>query len=163
MSVKREVDMLRRLPLFRGIDPVRLEVLAFTAQRLHLAAGETLVEADEPAEAGYLIVAGAGVLLGKRPDGTPLASRLDAGDFVAEGALLQAVDHKMTVRAASDMEVLKIGRMQFRRLLDEFPEMAGGLARAATGRLADLAAELGRVRDRVAGAGEKREESDRVE
>ena len=42
MSLQEEVDLLRTIPLFSKIEPSRLKLLAFTAQRLTFAPGDLL-------------------------------------------------------------------------------------------------------------------------
>jgi len=151
MSLSTIIALLQAHDLFAGLDPVRLEVLAFTAERPGFAAGETLFEAGDPADDAYLILEGEGVMLAhvgeEAPGGARRALRLDRGDLIGETALFQEGLRRSTVRAASPMQTLKISRYLFQRLMEEFPEMAGAVARALSARLAATGrevAELGR-------------------
>ena len=155
MSLKTIITLLQRHDLFRELAPTRLEVLAFTAERASFEAGDTLFEAGEEAFDAYLIVEGQCVMhvdQGMEPrSGEARAIRVDKGDLIGEMALLHEGRRQSTVRASSAVEALSISRYLFQRLMEEFPEMAGAVARALSERLAatsdemnDLARALGR-------------------
>lgn len=149
MSLSTAIALLRRHDLFAGLDPVRLEVLAFTAERPSFAAGTTLFEAGETADGAYLILDGQAVMLahvGAEGRGTERrAFRLDRGDLIGETALFREETRRSTVRAASRVDTLRISRYLFRRLLEEFPEMAGAVAQALATRLARVGGEVAAV------------------
>ena len=151
MSLKTIISQLQAHDLFAGLDPVRLEVLAFTAERPGFEPGDTLFEAGDPAEDAYLIVEGQAVMLAhvgaEGPGSERRALRLDRGDLIGETALFREGLRRSTVRAATPMQTLRISRYLFQRLMEEFPEMAGAVARALAARLATIGGE-------VAGVGE---------
>lgn len=161
MSLKSIIELLQRHDLFAGVDPVRLEVLAFTAERPSFEAGDTLFEAGEEAHDAYLILEGQAVMLahvgmqagGPAPydlrRGGARALRLERGDLVGESALLHAGARRSTVKAASRLETLAISRYLFQRLMEEFPEMASAIARALTKRLAATGDEVRALADRL--------------
>lgn len=113
------------------------------------APGEALFEAGDAADAAYLIVGGEAVMLAADGQGETQVSRLRAGDLIGEAALLLDGPRRSTARAATDLEVMAIKRDLFQRLLAEFPEMAAGLVRGATGRLEALAADIRALDDRI--------------
>lgn len=158
MSLSTVIALLRRHDLFAGLDQVRLEVLAFTAERPSFAAGTTLFEAGEPADDAYLILDGQAVMLahvGEERRGADRAAtrgralRLDRGDLIGETALFREGLRQSTVRAASQVDTLRISRYLFRRLLEEFPEMAGAVAEALAARLAAVGSEVAEVGRRL--------------
>lgn len=158
MSLKTIISLLQRHDLFKGLAPARLEVLAFTAERSSFEPGDTLFEAGEEAFDAYLILEGQCVMHadgGIEPRaGEARAVRVDKGDLIGEMALFQEGVRRSTVRASARVEALAISRYLFQRLMEEFPEMAGAVARALSARLAatsgemnDLVRELGRQRN----------------
>lgn len=158
MSLKTIISLLQRHDLFKGLAPARLEVLAFTAERASLEAGDTLFEAGEEAFDAYLIVEGQCVMhmdQGLEPrSGEARAVRVDKGDFIGEMALFHEGRRQSTVRASSTVEVLTISRYLFQRLMEEFPEMAGAVAHALNERLAATGGEVGdlaRALERISG------------
>ena len=75
MSLKAIIELLQRHDLFAGVDAVRLEVLAFTAERPSFEAGDTLFEAGEEAHEAYLILEGQAVMLAHEYKGRALEGR----------------------------------------------------------------------------------------
>ncbi len=139
MSLKTIITLLQRHDLFSDLDPVRLEVLAFTAEQPEFEPGQTLFEAGELAEDAYLILEGEAVMLAhvgaEARSGEKRALRLDRGDLIGETALFQGGVRRSTVKAATHLQTLKVSRSVFERLMEEFPEMAGAVARALSRRL----------------------------
>ncbi len=150
MSLAREIRFLSETPLFEGVDPVRLEVLAFTAKRYAVAAGSVLVTEDEEATGAILLLTGDAVMMCSGADGVGHVVRLDAGDLVGETALMQPARWLGTVRAASDVEFLRLERETFLRLTEEFPEIARGCLRAATTQVSHLAHDIETLRQSLA-------------
>ena len=150
MPLETEMALLQKLDLFRSIDPVRLEVLAFTAERQVLAAGDTLFNAGETADAAYLIIDGSAVMLSEGLAGEREAVRLEPGELIGENALFEPHRRISTVRAGGPLTVLKISRELFTRLINEFPELASGVLGSAIGRLETLSASLLALKVRMA-------------
>ncbi len=150
MSLEPAVAMLQQLDLFAGLDPVRLEVVAFTCERREFAPGAVLFSAGEEADCAYLILGGEAVMLARDDAGGPEALRLDTGDLIGETALFEPERRRTTVRAVTSLYTLRIGRDMFQRLLGEFPEMAGSVAARLANRLEAVGEELERLRSRLA-------------
>ena len=155
MSLEPAVAMLQQLDLFAGLDPVRLEVVAFTCERQEYAPGATLFEAGDEADCAYLILGGEAVMLVHDDSGGPKALRLDTGDLIGETALFEPEERRTTVRAVTSLHTLRIGRDMFQRLLGEFPEMAGSVASRLAERLEAVGDELEVLRRRLAAQGIK--------
>ncbi|MBX3489706.1 Crp/Fnr family transcriptional regulator [Parvibaculum sp.] len=149
MSLEPAIEMLKRLELFSGLDPVRLEVVAFTCERREYAPGATLFETGDEADCAYLILDGEAAMLARDDSGAAQALRLDRGDLIGETALFEPGRRVTTVRAVSSLHTLRIGRDMFQRLIGEFPEMAGAVASRLAGRLALLGRELSALGDRL--------------
>lgn len=137
--------MLRDQPLFASMDPVRLEVLAFTSERRHYATGEYVFEEGDFADGAFLLISGEAVLLDHDAQGHPRATRLMPGDLIGEHILFSQVPWLTTMRAVSTIETLRISRDLFHRLMGEFPEMAGQVARSLADRLEEIGDSLSTV------------------
>jgi CRP-like cAMP-binding protein len=142
MTVERDIEVLRRTALFARVDPVRLEVLAFTAAHRHFEEGTLVIERGQLLEGAYVVLEGSAVMLGEDGEGRPMASRLDRGDIIGETALMKPVPAKASVRAGEALELMEISRALFARLTDEFPELALGVAAAAADRLEGISGAL---------------------
>jgi len=114
------MQLLRHVPLFAGTDEQHLQVLAFSAGRETVRAGERLFAAGEILPAGFLVLKGEARA---RAEGDEEAALLlQPGDFVGEVSMIAGTAHHLTVEALSDMEVLRIPRDLFLRVCGEFPE-----------------------------------------
>jgi len=47
MTIETDVQSLRQVPMFRGIDPARLKLLAFTSDRISYETGDVLFRQNE--------------------------------------------------------------------------------------------------------------------
>ena len=135
MSIRSEVEHLRRVPLFADIDPAQLQVLVFSADRLEVAAGDNLFEAGSLIGAGHLVLQGRGEVLGPEgADAEPVAL-VEPGAFLGELAMIADQPVSVTVRAKSRMRILRIGHVLFLRVCGEFPEVAVKVLDALAARL----------------------------
>ena len=70
-----EVEVLRRIPLFCGIEPAKLKLIAFSSERLTFEQGQELFHQGDPGDAAYVIVSGTvDVLVTNRGETTRVAS-----------------------------------------------------------------------------------------
>ena len=145
MSLKEEVDMLRRIPLFAKVDPARLKLLAFTSERLHFCADQVLFRQGDPGDAAYVK---ADIIVESGETETVVAE-LGANALVGEMAILCDVPRTATVKASVDLDTLKITKDLFFRLVSEFPEMAVEIMRVLAQRLENTTADLSAARDRL--------------
>jgi len=148
MSVRSDTELLRNTPLFADIDPVQLQVLVFSAERLEIAAGEILFAPDSLAGAGYLVLDGQGEVLtsaGGGDDAPEPVALVDSGAFVGERAMIANLPVAMTVRARTPLRVLRIGNDLFLRVCGEFPEIGEKVMEALAQRLETSLEDLRQV------------------
>ena len=145
-SLKDEVDVLRRIPLFAKVDPQWLKLLAFTSERLAFAPGQNLFQQGDRADAAYVIISGSAEVLVDSPHGLIHVAEVGAGDFVGEIAILCDVPRTATVRAVQPLVTLKIMKEHFLRMITEFPEMAIEIMRELAHRLQRTTTELTEAR-----------------
>ncbi|MBC00063.1 MAG: cyclic nucleotide-binding protein [Rhodobacteraceae bacterium] len=145
MTLDSEVDALRRVPLFRGIDATKLRLLAFISDRTHFAPGEELCRQGEEGDSAFIILEGEADIRVSTPDGERTVARLGQHSIVGEIAILCDVPRTATVAAATEMDVLTVSKDDFLRLLKEFPDMSLEVMRTLAQRLErttqDLAAQ----------------------
>ena len=145
MTLDSEVDALRRVPLFRGIDATKLRLLAFISDRTHFAPGEELCRQGEEGDSAFIILEGEADIRVSTPDGERTVARLGQHSIVGEIAILCDVPRTATVAAATEMDVLTVSKDDFLRLLKEFPDMSLEVMRTLVQRLErttqDLAAQ----------------------
>jgi CRP-like cAMP-binding protein len=146
MILKEEVELLRRVPLFAGVEPPKLKLLAFTSDRMSFEAGQILFEQGDPGDAAYVVLHGSAEVLVNRAGSQIKVADLEKNAIVGEIAILCDVPRTATVRAQDRLETLKISKDQFLRLLAEFPDMAIEIMRVLADRLGRTTAELSEAR-----------------
>ncbi len=145
MSLNEEVEILRNIPLFANIEPSKLKLLAFTSERLTFREGQDLCVQGEMGDAAFIIIDGAVDVLVNTDDGVLSVAKMGKNDVVGEISILTDVPRTATVRATSDVTVLRISKDLFLRLMREFPQMAVEIMRELARRLDKTTADLTRA------------------
>jgi CRP-like cAMP-binding protein len=141
-----EVKMLKQVPLFAGVSPAKLKLLAFTSERVLYRAGETLFLQGDPGDAAFVILSGRADVLVEGPKGPIRVAELEENAIVGEIAILCDVARTATVKAVTQVEALRISKENFFKLLTDFPEMTIEVVRVLADRLSQTTAELTEVR-----------------
>ncbi len=142
MSLNEEVELLRNIPLFAKLEPSKLKLLAFTAERITYEPDQILFNQGDVGDAAYIIVEGAAKVLVDTPDGELEVAALGRNDFVGEIAILCDVPRTATVRASAKTVTLRITKDLFFRLVAEFPEMSVEIMRELASRLEHTTQQL---------------------
>jgi len=142
MSVREEVDILHKIPLFAGVKKDHLNTLAFATEHLEFAPGEVIIEEGAAPDAAYLILAGtAEVIFGD--EGNPhTVKEIGEQSFIGEIAILNNIPYRTTVRAKTEVLALQITQQLFFRSVSEFPDMALAIMRVLAHRLDDTLNDL---------------------
>ncbi len=127
-------DSLRTIPMFAGLDDVGLWHVSQLATEVEVPAGHVLVQPGEEGSGLFVMLDGSANV--ELPGGASFAC--GAGEFIGELSLLvDGLVHTGRVRAATPVRCLAIGRDDFVRLLDTYPQMAVSMLRVLARRLAD--------------------------
>ena len=62
-----EVEVLRRSPMFAGVETPQLKLLAYTGEMVRFDAGEVLFRQGDPGDSAYVILSGEVVVLAESP------------------------------------------------------------------------------------------------
>jgi CRP-like cAMP-binding protein len=149
MLLKDEVQMLRQVPLFAGVDPGKLKLLAFTSQRVSFDEGEVLFHQGDAGDAAYVILAGSADILTGSDKGLIKVAEVSRNAIVGEIAILCDVNRTATVRARQPVEALRIGKEQFLKLLSDFPQITIEVMRVLAARLSQTTTELTLARSKL--------------
>ncbi len=125
------LDLLDRLDLLAGADPVTLERVAAALQPEEFAAGSVLLREGDPAD-DLLVLADGTVAAwaGPRPDQPRL---IEAPDYVGEIGLLQHRPRTATVEAVTGVSAFRLPGSEFLAAVGG----AGGPSRMVEGRIAE--------------------------
>jgi CRP/FNR family transcriptional regulator, cyclic AMP receptor protein len=140
--IKNEVEILRKVPLFAGIEPSKLKLLAFTSDVVTYRPGQVLFKRGDSADFALIIIDGDADVTVPTENGDFKVAAMDKGDFVGEIAILCDTTRSATVTADTELKTLRIRRESFFELLHQFPEMAIEMARMMAERLVHTTSEL---------------------
>jgi HlyB family type I secretion system ABC transporter len=120
--------LIDKLPFLQLVPPVVKGLVAESFVRLHLPFGTAIVREGDPADAYYVLAAGRARVLKRGEDGAEIPlDVLRPGDTFGEIGLLERAHRTATVRASTDVEVLRLDRSLFEALLQRHPEIRAGL------------------------------------
>jgi CRP-like cAMP-binding protein len=149
-NIQEDVAMLRRIPLFAQIDPAKLKLIAFTAERIPYTPGQELFRQGDDAEAAYVILNGTAEVLVNTPDGELKVAMVEKNELVGEIAILCDTPRTATIRATTQLEVLRLVNDQFFTMIKEFPDLAIEMMRVLATRLTTTTEELTDARNKLA-------------
>lgn len=140
--LKNEVDILKRVPLFSGVDTAKLKLLAFTSQVVRYKARERLFAQGDAGDSAYVILSGNARVYADTAGGQIELAEVGETDFVGEIAILCDVPRTATVEATSDVTALRVEKDCFAELLTTFPSMGIAMLRELGFRLSRTTADL---------------------
>ncbi len=113
------------MPLLSLLDTAAFEALAPALERVALAEGEVLLAEGAPGEALYLVADGALEVVTDDPDrGDVVLNRVTAGGLVGEMALVLDRPRAATVRAADEVEAVRVPLDALRAVAAQHPRVA---------------------------------------
>ncbi|MBN33602.1 MAG: cyclic nucleotide-binding protein [Rhodospirillaceae bacterium] len=142
MSLQQDVDLLRNIPLFAKIEPSKLKLLAFTAERLTFSQGDVLCRQGDEGDSAYIIIDGEADVLVNTDAVEVTVATLKTNDFLGETAILCDVPRTATVQAKTDLEALMISKDLFFQLIYQFPSMSIEIMRELASRVERTTAQL---------------------
>ena len=131
-----ESGSLSELTLFRGVPTRELERLAPLLRERSFPAGSTVIAADQPGEAVYVIISGSAKVHVIRPDGADvILAILGPGEVVGEMSLADSLGRSADVATLEESVLLWMDRSAFRTSLQEAPTLTRNLAEVLSRRL----------------------------
>jgi CRP-like cAMP-binding protein len=131
---KESVEVLRSVPLFADVPiPALKRVLGFSRTVTH-PPGDVILRQGSGARALHVIISGKAEV---SADGTSIAS-LGPGDIFGEIAVIDDSRRTASVAAVTELRVLAIDAISFRRLVRSDPGLASALPAEISKRLREL-------------------------
>jgi CRP-like cAMP-binding protein len=152
MTLTGEVEVLRDIPLFAGVEPAKLKLLAFTSERLEYRSGDELFHQGDFGDAAYVVLEGQADIVVDSPVGALRVATLGKNDIIGEIAILCDVPRTATVVAHGDLETLRVSKDGFFHLVTQFPQIGVEVMIALAAKLhlttQALTAALARLKER---------------
>ncbi|MGX8011258.1 cyclic nucleotide-binding domain-containing protein [Mesorhizobium sp. ORM8.1] len=124
MALDDDIRILSSVKLFQGFTQEQLRLLAFGAEATFLQAERKLYREDDEADSAYIVVNGL-IALYREQDGERIPiGTAGPGSMLSELALIADTRRLTSASAAADSEVIRLSRKMFRRILEEYPDLA---------------------------------------
>jgi CRP/FNR family cyclic AMP-dependent transcriptional regulator len=127
-----KTELLRRAPLFANCSKKELAAISGIADEIDLKEGKELTRQGSSGREFFVLIEGTADVL---KDGKKVNS-LQGGDFFGEIALVHHGPRTATVTATTPVRALVITERNFKRLLEESPEIQLKVLEALAERLA---------------------------
>jgi len=153
MALDDDIRILSAVGLFEGFTQEQLRLLAFGAETTLLGADKKLYREEDIADSAYVVVAGRIVLYreGGRDDHRAVVGHVGPGAILGELALIADTKRLTSASAETDSQMLRLNRQMFRRILEEYPEVAVQLHHRITAELQKFLQEIETLAPRFAG------------
>ena len=130
MAIALDLNELKQLlaetEAFSALSVEELNQCASLLELVHYSLGEQVCQAGEEADAFYLVYSGRARVVAQSERGEELTvGTLTRGNHFGEQGLLANARRQFTVRAASDLDLLRLSRAGFEQLLETQPELRG--------------------------------------
>lgn len=145
MALAQDIAALREADLFSGFSDEQLRLIAFTSTSQVYPQDSLVFEEGAPGEGAYLVVRGRLALESSRNS----LGVAGPGSLLAEVALLSDIPHRFTAYAVDASDILFIRREQFRKLIEEYPDIAAEMDRRMRANFSELVSALNAVKTRL--------------
>jgi CRP-like cAMP-binding protein len=126
-------QLLARISLFENLQAEELEQLSALLRSRRYAKGEVIFHQGDIGTALYIVRKGQVAIRLSSDDGKEaILALLDRGDFFGELALLEEEPRSTDAIAREEVDLLSLQREDFRRFLEERPQLAMKLLSALT-------------------------------
>ncbi len=130
---------LKSMDVLRGLDDVQIQTLAQSSRYVDLEAGQVLLREGQVADAMYAVVAGVlDASISGADRKSVVSERLPAGQAIGQISLLTGEPSAMTVTAASDATLVRMGADAVRDMLKQNPDLKDRMAQNVADRIAQL-------------------------
>lgn len=137
------VELLRKVPLFSGLDREDLTTLASIVTRKEYDKRETLFHQGDPGEEFMILTEGSVKVELMNAEGKELTlTILTPYQFLGELALLDDVPRSATVVSMEPSVLLSVNKRDFARLLESYPRMSIPMLRQLTRRVRGLTDDI---------------------
>jgi CRP-like cAMP-binding protein len=119
VSADPKLELLKRVPLFAGLNPEELSALAQITEEREVPAGTTLT--TEGRHEGYFYAIASGTVRIDR--GGRTINTLNDGDFLGEIALLDGGPRTAAAVTEATSRLIVMNNKRFWQLLDEAPQL----------------------------------------
>jgi len=127
MALDDDIRVLERVRLLEDFTPEQLRLLAFGAETMRLKAGRELFQEGAAADCAFVVASGTVELYREAGGRRIVVGTAGPASLLGELALITGAQRMTSALAATDIEVIRLNRSLFRRILEEYPDVAATL------------------------------------
>jgi len=142
MTLEDDIGILAGVEIFEDFTPEQMRLLAFGTERQRYSIGRELYREGDTADSAYVVVAGVVALVRDTEAGRVVVAQCGPGTVLGEMALIVETKRLTGAVAAGDVEVVRLNRALFRRMLEEYPQIAAMLHRRLSRSLMTMIAKI---------------------
>lgn len=151
MGLDSNTKVLQKVPLFQGLTPEQLSIIAFTASWRSFMPGETILEKGQPASSAFVILTGQAITPSRDPEAEP--ERLGPGTLLGEPAMFYETTYRSTVIAERGVGTIAITIETLRKILQRDPSIGRYLVDSIRVRLQAMSQTLAGLEQALASEG----------
>jgi CRP-like cAMP-binding protein len=148
MALDDDIRILSGVDLFSGFTQEQLRLLAFGTETVRLKSGRELYREGAPADCAFVLVDGRIGLYRNREGQRVNVGTVEPGAILGEFALIAESRRLTGAMAETEIELIRVNRTLFRRILQEYPDLAALLHDR-------IAADLQAMLDKIGGLSTK--------
>ncbi len=150
MSLAQDIAILKQIPMLSDFADDQLRLLAFSAESMDYGNGQRLFDEGERADGGLVITSGTVSLQKRSKDGFDEVDRVSEGTLLGETALLAENKRPCRAEAVGLVRIIRIRRALFKRMIQEYPELAQRLLDVHAARYRQTVAALRPIGEKMA-------------
>lgn len=151
MALDDDIRILERVRLLEDFTPEQLRLLAFGGETMRLKAGRELFQQGAPADCAFVVASGTVELFREADGRRVVVGTAGPASLLGELALITGTERITGALAATDIEVIRLNRSLFRRILEEYPDIAAALHARIAAEMKAMIARLETLAPRFGG------------
>lgn len=145
MDLDLEVKTIRNAPIFTGIDPCKMRLLACMSEQLTFEKGDYLFRIGEIPDAAYVILKGEVEFLVQAGEGTTVIGSDGPGAMIGEVAVLCDACRFTSARALTSLSVMRINKACLLQMIQDSPQFSLSIAKELARRVMQVATREGQL------------------
>lgn len=144
-TLNDDMELLKKVPLFKSVQPAKLKLLAFNSPQLVFEDGETVFLQGGSDTSAYFIISGEAEVISNAGGKEVVVATLGKNMLFGEISAFCDVPRTATVRAKGRLTALEISRESLTQLITDFPDVALQVIRELSMRLTKTTVDLAAV------------------
>lgn len=139
----KRVLLLKRLPMFSGVDTEDLRVLAHALQEEMFFKGERMFDMHDNGSRMYILMGGkVGVSIHPDPARQEFIIERGAGECIGEMGILDNKPRSATIHVLEDTPTLTLEKAHLQELIARYPALALGILRSMSQKLREASVRV---------------------